>query len=102
MPGIFDAPLSKEAALLQLTDWQRRVKASGLSCYDRFLHTLEKWTEEISNYFLARENRGFVEGLNNKIKVLKRRCYGIFNLSHLFQRLLLDLEGYQRFAHTTG
>jgi transposase len=100
LTGIFDAPLSKDAALLQLTDWQQRVQARGLSCYDSFLHTLEKWREEIANYFLARHNSGFVEGLNNKIKVLKRRCYGIFNLSHLFQRLTLDLEGYQRFAPT--
>ena len=102
LTGIFDAPLSKDVALHQLTEWQRRVRASGLDCYDRFLHTLEKWKEEIANYFLARHNSGFVEGLNNKIKVLKRRCYGIFNLSHLFQRLSLDLEGYQRFAHTTA
>ena len=80
LTGLFAAPLSKEAALQQLTDWQLRVRASGLSCYDRFLHTLEKWKEEIANYFLARHNSGFVEGLNNKIKVLKRRCYGIFNL----------------------
>jgi transposase len=100
LTGIFDASLSKDAALHQLTDWHQRVKASGLSCYDSFLHTLEKWKEEIANYFLARHNSGFVEGLNNKIKVLKRRCYGIFNLSHLFQRLTLDLEGYQRFAPT--
>lgn len=99
---IFDTPLSKGVALQQLTVWQQEVRASGLSCYDRFLHTLEKWKEEIANYFLARHNSGFVEGLNNKIKVLKRRCYGIFNLSHLFQRLFLDLEGYQRFAYTTG
>lgn len=102
LTGIFDTSLSKEAALQQLTDWQLRVRASGLSCYDSFLHTLETWKEEIANYFLARHNSGFVEGLNNKIKVLKRRCYGIFNLSHLFQRLFLDLEGYQRFAHSTG
>jgi transposase len=102
LTGIFDAPLSRDAALHQLTDWQRRVRASGLSCYDSFLLTLEKWKEEIANYFLARDNSGFVEGLNNKIKVLKRRCYGIFNLAHLFQRLFLDLEGYQRFARTTG
>jgi transposase len=99
---IFDAPLSKDAALQQLTDWQRRVSASGLTCYDPFVRTLEKWKEEIANYFLTRHNSGFVEGLNNKIKVLKRRCYGIFNLSHLFQRLFLDLEGYQRFAHTSA
>ena len=102
LTDIFAAPLCKEAALQQLTAWQQEVRASGLSCYDRFLHTLEKWKEEIANYFLARHNSGFVEGLNNKIKVLKRRCYGIFNLPHLFQRLFLDLEGYQRFAHTTG
>ena len=101
LTNIFDTPLSKGAALQQLTVWQQEVSASGLSCYDRFLHTLEKWKEEIANYFLARHNSGFVEGLNNKIKVLKRRCYGIFNLSHLCQRLFLDLEGYQRFAHLT-
>ena len=100
MTGIFEAPLSKEAAIHQLTDWQRRVRASGLSCDDSFWQTLEKGMEEISNYFLARHNSGFVEGLNNKIKVLKRRCYGIFTLSHLFQRLFLDLEGFQRFAPT--
>jgi len=49
--------------------------------------------DEITNYFVDRNNSGFVEGLNNKIKVLKRRCYGIFNLRHLFQRIYLDLEG---------
>jgi transposase len=54
------------------------------------------------NYFLQRHNSGFVEGLNNKIKVLKRRCYGIFNLGHLFQRLFLDLEGYRVFTPTVG
>jgi transposase len=102
LTNIFDAPLSKETAIHQLTAWQQEVRASGLSCYDGFLHTLEKWMEEISNYFLARQNSGFVEGLNHKIKVLKRRCYGIFTLSHLFQRLFLDLEGYQRFAPPTG
>ena len=102
LTGIFNAPLSKEAAIQPLTDWQRQVRASGLSCYDSFLPTLEKWIEESANYFLARQNSGFVEGLNNKLKVLKRRCYGIFNLSPLFQRLFLDIEGSQRFAPTTG
>jgi transposase len=39
-----------------------------------------------------------VEGLNNKVKTLKRRCYGIPRVKTLFQRLYLDLEGYRRFA----
>ena len=50
--------------------------------------------DEITNYFLDRQTSGFVEGLNNKIKVIKRRCYGILNVKHLFQRIYLDLSGY--------
>jgi transposase len=100
LTGIFEEDLSKADATKKLKDWQQQVRASGLRCYDSFLQTLDKWLEEITNYFLDRNNSGFVEGLNNKIKVLKRRCYGIFNLPHLFQRIFLDLEGYQRFART--
>jgi len=40
--------------------------------------------------------------LNNKIKVLKRRCYGIYDLKHLFQRLFLDLSGYELYAVKIG
>ena len=52
------------------------------------------------NYFYHRQrkNSGFTEGLNNKIKVIKRRCYGIFDLTRLFQRITLDLTEYERFA----
>jgi len=39
-----------------------------------------------------------VEGLNNKLKVLKRRCYGLRNVGRLFQRPTLDLDGYRRFS----
>jgi len=33
-----------------------------------------------------------VEGLNNKLKVLKRRCYGLFNLKHLSNASSLILK----------
>jgi transposase len=99
---IFAQDLSKEEAKHEIKKWRRRVKASGVKCYQSFFTTLDNWLEEITNYFLQRHNSGFVEGLNNKIKVLKRRCYGIFNLAHLFQRLYLDLEGYRVFAPMGG
>ena len=98
LTAIFEQDLSKEEAKHEIRKWRQRVKASGLRCYESFFTTLDNHLEEITNYFLHRHNSGFVEGLNNKIKVLKRRCYGIFNLGHLFQRLYLDLEGYRRFA----
>lgn len=98
LTAIFDQTASKSAAQRKIRAWIQRVQHSGLKCFDDFLKTLEHWWEEITNYFVERANSGFVEGFNHKIKVLKRRCYGIFNLKHLFQRIYLDLQGYSRFA----
>lgn len=98
LTAIFEQDLTKEEAIREIKDWQTRVAESELTCFDSFLSTLDTYMDEITNYFLNRHTSGFVEGLNNKIKVLKRRCYGIFNLDHLFQRLFLDLEGYRLYA----
>jgi transposase len=98
LTSIFDQPLTKAQAKRQLRAWKQLVQESGLDCFDRFLATLDKRLEEITNYFVARQNSGFVEGLNNKIKVIKRRCYGIFNAGHLFQRLFIDLAGHEELA----
>ncbi|MEA1895312.1 MAG: transposase, partial [Euryarchaeota archaeon] len=64
----------------------------------KFISTLDKYMDKITNYFINRQTSGFVEGLNNKIKVIKRRCYGILNVKHLFQRIHLDLTGYSLYA----
>jgi transposase len=95
---IFEQPLSKKEATEKINDWCNQVKESGLTCFDAFLTTLDNHFDYITNYFIKRLNSGFVEGFNNKIKVIKRRCYGIFNVTHLFQRIFLDLEGYRLFA----
>lgn len=101
LTAIFDMDLSKEQAQSRIRGWIQKVQNSQLNYYDDFLKLLNTWWEEIINYFIQRENSGFVEGFNNKVKVLKRRCYGIFNLKHLFQRIFLDLNGYRLFASTT-
>jgi transposase len=98
LTDIFDTAPAKNKAKRLLRDWQARVHASALHCFDKFLDTLDRFWNEITNYFVDFQSSGFVEGLNNKLKVLKRRCYGLFNLSHLFQRIFLDLEGYRLFS----
>jgi transposase len=101
LTAIFNMNLSKKQAQSKLLRWVQNVKKSALQCFDDFLNLLDTWWEEITNYFIQRENSGFIEGFNNKVKILKRRCYGIFNLNHLFQRIYLDLHGYRLFAATT-
>lgn len=95
---IFESDKSKAAASRAIDRWVYDVRRSRLKCFDGFLKTLSNWKDEITNYFLDRHTSGFVEGLNNKIKVIKRRCYGILNVSNLFRRLHLDLRGYALFA----
>jgi transposase len=80
LTALFEQDLAPAQAQDQLRAWQERVRQSGLTCFDPFLQTLDHYWTEIINYFERRNSSGFVEGLNNTIKVLKRRCYGLFNL----------------------
>ena len=90
--------MSKREGKRELKKWMKRVSSSELNCFDGFLKTLEKRLDDIANYFVDRHTSGFVEGFNNKLKVIKRRCYGILNVTHFFQRIQLDLYGYSLFS----
>jgi transposase len=101
LTAIFDTQLSKDEGKKRLLKWQDKVLRYGLTCFDKFLTTLNNWLDKIANYFSNRLSSGFVEGLNNKAKTIKRRCYGILCSETMFQRLYLDLEGYRRFGQDT-
>ena len=92
---ILNTHCSKKSGLAKINRWMKRVKKSDVTCFNSFLVTLEKYKSYIANYFKKRRNSGFVEGLNNLIKVAKRRCYGLFKTETLFQRLFLDLQGFE-------
>ena len=95
---IFERNYTRKGGKYAIRAWCKRVRQSQISQFDSFLATMETWFDQITNYFLERLTSSFVEGFNNRVKVLKRRCYGIFDVDHLFQRLTLDIHGYERFA----
>jgi len=92
---IFNTHGDRKSAIAKIDRWIRQVEKSDLTCFDTFVGTLQKYKPSIANYFKSRKNSGFVEGLNNKIKVVKRRCYGFTKTESLFQRLTLDLQGFR-------
>ena len=98
MTDIFNLHIPRHEARRKIITWKKKVIKSDSDCFNKFLKTLEKYENEILNYFNGRHSSGFVEGLNNKVKVLKRRCYGLLNLNRWFQRLHLDLTGYELFG----
>ena len=76
-----------------LRAWIAQVEASGLSSLGKFVSTLRRWWEVILNYFHERLTSGVVEGLNNKLKLLKRRAFGYRNFEHFRLRVLVECDG---------
>jgi len=95
---IFNTHANRKSGLAKFNRWIMAVEKSGLSCFRTFIATLKKYMPFIANYFKDRKSSGFVEGLNNKIKVINRRCYGLAKIKTIFQRLFLDLQGYEIYA----
>lgn len=77
-----------EFARITLVQWIREARQLGLDALDKFCNTLESWQKEIINFFEHRLTSGFVEGMNSKIRVLKRIAFGIPNFSHFRLRIL--------------
>lgn len=90
---IFNTKCSRKSAVAKINRWIQKVEKGSHHYFATFIKALIKYRSGIANYFKARKNSGFVEGLNNKIKVAKRRCYGFLKPVSLFQRLQLDLSG---------
>jgi transposase len=99
LTAIYNGRHRKKTATHKINEWIEKVRNKEVTCFCGFIDTLTKYQNDIVNYFVKRNTSGFVEGLNNKFKVIKRRCYGLVNIKHYFQRIFLDLEGYSLFLN---
>jgi transposase len=70
----------------------RRCKQSGLEPFVALAKRLTRWADGILKYFTHRITNGISEGINNLIKVIKRRAYG-FHDFHYFCLKVLDATG---------
>jgi transposase len=97
LTAIFNMNLTLAEGRRRLAKWVAKVMSSTLTCFNKFLKTLNNHLDEIANYFDKRASSGFVEGVNNKLKTITRRSYGLKKVDSLFRRLWLDLSGYKHF-----
>jgi transposase len=73
--------------------WYARAMASGLAPLMRFARWLNFAAEYIVNHARYPLHTGFLEGMNNKIKVLKRMAYGYRDESSFFLKLRAAFPG---------
>ena len=66
----------KATAKQVLRDWIRRAEASGIKVLQKMAATLGAHSSGILNYYDYRISTGPLEGMNNKIKTMKRQAYG--------------------------
>lgn len=86
--NIFETCKNPDDGQKQLEEWLEKAKA----VYGAVLQTIRKHLDNICNYFLSRTSSGVMEGLNNRIKLIKRQAYGFLNFINFRSRLLACLS----------
>ncbi len=82
---IFDTAVDWEAGITRLGDWLAQAE----SIFPTSVATMDRWLEEIAHYFEHRTTSGVVEGINNKLKLIKRSGYGFRNFANFELRCLI-------------
>jgi transposase len=90
---IFENITDRKQAERFLQAWVCEVKQFGCEKLLTFVGTLERWWNPILNYFNSGVNNGMVEGINNRIKLIKRRGYGYRNISNFRDRIVAETQG---------
>ncbi|MEG2235498.1 MAG: ISL3 family transposase [Clostridia bacterium] len=84
-----DAIGSSEKEIL-FRNWLYETESSDMYKYFKStINTFRTWHKYISNSFKYELSNGITEGMNNKIKVLKRISYGFRNFDNFRNRILI-------------
>jgi len=73
---------AEQAARPHYLGWISIAKSSGIHLLKRFIPSLELCIKRLLAYFIYPAFNACVEGINNKIKVLKRKAYGYRDDEH--------------------
>ena len=84
----YETDTSPDLAQQTLNTWMSEARQLEFKQLDAFCDTLTAWRTEITNFFYHRITSGFVEGMNSKIRVLKRIAFGIPNFDHFRLRII--------------
>ena len=83
-----------EHAEEEIKEWIGVVKSYEIEEMTEAAKIIENWLPYIVNSFIdKRFSNGFTEGLNNKIKVVKRVAFGYKNFKFFRLRLMYILNG---------
>jgi transposase len=80
---------SRTDAEQRLATFLRAVDHAGLAAFDAFAKGIRSWQEELLGYFDEPTTNGYAEGVINKVKVIKRRAYGLPTFNGFRKRVVI-------------
>ncbi len=84
--NIFEAKEPWGERVIMLLDWMH----ASMKYFPKSIGTISRWFEEVVGYFNNGTSSGVVEGINNKLKLIKRLGYGFRNFENFRLRSLLS------------
>jgi transposase len=75
-------------ARMELRDWKRRVRESGIPELLEYVKLLDRRRFGIMNFFRHRKTNGLSEGFNNVVKTLKKDAYGFHDWEYFRLKIL--------------
>ena len=79
-------------AKARLREFRLHAFVAALPEFESFLKMLQNWEPYILNAFDCPYSNGFTEGVNNKIKVLKRIAFGYRSFRNFRTRILCTVN----------
>ena len=93
--AIYERCRTAHGALVKLQRWLQFARLF----YQESAEMIERHLSGICNYFENRTTSGVTEGINTKIKLIKRQGYGFHNFEHFRLRLLSCFGASQKSTH---
>jgi transposase len=82
---VFETAQDWEAGIPNLAQWLAQAETT----FQSSVATIDRWFEEVGNSFHQHTTSGVVEGINHKLKVIKRSGYGFRNFANFELRCLI-------------
>lgn len=87
---------NEQEAVQRWDEWYRQSQESGIKALKQFAEKLKGYVGGIITSATHRLNTSVLEGMNNKIKVIKRMAYGYRDNDYFFLKIRAAFPGKAR------
>lgn len=87
---ILEMHISRQEAKTKIQHWQEMQLEQPNRFVQRFVDFFQRWKSYILNYFTYRHTTSPIEGINNKLKLIKRRAYGFLTFKAFKLRAIVE------------